>query len=318
MSDNLSQEMTIEEVRAANEAWCEKMASDNPQMVKQAESTINDYTRTRVREDGIWRRVMPVQPIADSELDRAVDTDEPIKIIDREPDSPGSITIPFAGLPNNLYIKGERYKCHFARVVTPRFTKDFDQLRTYHMDIRQVLSDNSIKDMLAEEDSKFISAVNTALVGPNLVTPTSGTVQHQVIPGGITRDSLWDSMEIMPSTPSCLEVHTALINNITIKRVCKLTRNEMGGNLAEELMRNGWTLSNFMGVDWIITIKKGLVPTNTIYYFADPKFIGKAFSLVDTTMYVKREAYMLEFFAYETIGGAIGWTSGLARVDFQG
>ena len=64
----------------------------------------------------------------------------------------------------NLYIRGPRYLVMMDRIVTPRFTKDVDELRTWIMDIRQVLSDNAIKDMLAEEDGKFITAVNTALV----------------------------------------------------------------------------------------------------------------------------------------------------------
>jgi hypothetical protein len=107
-----------------------------------------------------------------------------------------------------------------------------DELRTWIMDIRQVLSDNAIKDMLAEEDGKFIRAVNTAIVGAGLVVPTSGVVQHEVIAGGITRDTLWDALKIMPNTPSNLEVHTILINHITIKEVCKFGRNEMGGDLS--------------------------------------------------------------------------------------
>ena len=84
--------------------------------------------------------------------------------------------------------------------------------------------------------------------------------------------------------------------NITIKEVAKFTRNEMGGDLSEEVMRNGWTLSECMGVKWVITIKKGIVPTNTMYHFADPKFIGKSYMLEDTTMYIRREAYFIEFF----------------------
>jgi hypothetical protein len=71
-----------------------------------------------------------------------------------------------------------------------------------------------------------------------------------------------------------------------------------------------------MNVKWIITIKRDLIPDDTIYMFADPKFIGKSFTLEDTTMYIKREAYLLEFFAYETAGGTIGHTGGLARADF--
>lgn len=40
----------------------------------------------------------------------------------------------------------------------------------------------------------------------------------------------------------------------------------------------------------------------TVSKFADPKFIGKSFTLIDESLYVRREAYMIEFFAYETIG----------------
>lgn len=309
--------LTQEQSRMFSEAIFEKLASRDPMLEKQAADAINEFTRTKMREDGFYRRILPPIPIGNDELDRAVDTDKPVKVIDKEPDSPAAISIPFATLPTNLYIRGMRYRVMFDRIATPRFTKDVDELRTWIMDIRQVLSDNAIKDMLAEEDGKFIRAVNTVIVGPGLTVPTSGVVQHEVIAGGITRDTLWDGLKVMPNTPSNLEVHVVLCNNITIKEVGKFTHNEMGGTLSEDIMKNGWSLQKFLGVEWIVTIKKGLVPTNTCYQFGDPKFIGKSFILEDTTMYVRREAYMLEFFAYETMGGTIGHTSGLARVDYQ-
>ncbi len=313
----MSATMTQEESKLLNEAIFEKLSSRDPALEKQAVDAVNDFTRTKMREDGFYRRLMPPIPISNDDLDRQVDTDKPVKVVDKEPDSPAAISIPFATLPTNLYIRGPRYRVMFDRIVTPRFTKDVDELRTWIMDIRQVLSDNAIKDMLAEEDGKFIRAVNTALVGAGLTVPTSGVVQHEVIAGGITRDTLWDAMKVMPNTPSNLEVHAVLLNNITIKEVAKFSRNEMGGDLSSDIMKNGWSLQEFMGVKWIITIKKGLIPTNTMYHFADPKFIGKSYVLEETTMYIRREAYMLEFFAYETMGGTIGHTSGLARVDFQ-
>jgi hypothetical protein len=170
--------------------------------------------------------------------------------------------------------------------------------------------------MLAEEDGKFLRAVNTALIGQNQTVPTSGVIQHQAIAGGITRSTLWDSMKVMPNTPSNLEVHSVLLNNITIKEIAKFTRNEMGGDISAEVMKNGWTAKEFMGITWIITIKKGLVPTNTMYHFADPKFIGKAYELEQTTMFIKREAFMLEFYGYESLGATIGHTGGIARIDF--
>lgn len=309
--------MTQEDAKQISEAIFEKLSSRDAVLEKEAADAVNDFTRTKMREDGFYRRIMPPLPITNDELDRQVDTDKPVKVVDKEPDSPAAISIPFATLPMNLYIRGRRYRVMFDRIATPRFTKDVDELRTWIMDIRQVLSDNAIKDMLAEEDGKFIRAVNSAIVGPGLTVPTSGTVQHEVIAGSITRDTLCDSLKVMPNTPSNLEVHLVLVNNITIKEVMKFTHNEMGGTISEDIIKKGWSLQEFLGCQWIVTIKKGLVPTNTMYHFADPKFIGKSYILEDTTMYIRREAYMLEFFAYETLGGSIGHTSGLARVDFE-
>jgi hypothetical protein len=305
-----------EETQVLNQVLFEKLASNDPMMEKEAIDAINDFTRVRMREDGFLRRIMPPLQITNEELDRQVTTDKPVKVVDKEPDSPAAISVPFATLPMNLYIRGPRYLVMMDRILTPRFTKDVDELRTWIMDIRQVLSDNAIKDMLAEEDGKFITAVNTALVGAGSTVPTSGVVQYEQIAGGITRDTLWDAMKIMPNTPSNLEVHTVLINNITIKEVCKFGRTEMGGDMSQDIMQDGWSEQQFMGVRWIITIKKDIIATNSMYMFADPKFIGKHYTLEDTTMYIRREAYMLEFFAYETNGASLGHTSGLARADF--
>jgi hypothetical protein len=307
---------TREEDELLNVRTFEKLSSDDPQMVKQGADAVLDFTRRRMREDGFWRKIQPMVPVTNDKLTRKVDTDKPVVIVDKEPNSPAAISIPFATLPSNLYILGNRYEVHFDRITTPRFTKDVDDLRTWIMDIRQVLSDNAIKDMLAEEDTKFLLAVNNAILGAGLVVPTSGVIQHEEISGGITRDSLWDSLKIMPNCPASIEVHTILCNHITIKDVCKFGRDEMGGDLSQDIMKNGWTQTEFMGKTWIITIKKGLVGNGTMYHFGDPKFIGKAYSLEDTVLFVRREAYFLEFFSYETVGGAIANSSALARADF--
>lgn len=303
------------ETQLLNETLFEQL--DTPGMEKQAIDAVNDFTRTKMREDGFYRRILPPLQISNDELDRQVDTDKPVKVVDKEPDSPAAISIPFATLPINVYIRGPRYRVMFDRIVTPRFVKDVDELRTWVMDIRQVLSDNAIKDMLAEEDSKFIAACNAVMIGPDVPVPYNGNiVQWETIEGGITRETLLDSFKIMPRGPSHLEVHTVLINNVTIKEIQKFGRDEMGGDFSQDIIRNGWAESNFMGARWIITIKRDLVPDDSIFMFADPKFIGKSYLLEDTTMYIRREAYMLEFFAYETTGGSIGHAGGIARADF--
>jgi hypothetical protein len=302
------------EAQLLNETLFEQLST--PGMEKTAIDAVNDFTRTKMREDGFYRRIMPPLQISNDELDRQVDTDKPVKIVDKEPDSPAAISIPFATLPVNLYIRGPRYRVMFDRIVTPRFTKDVDELRTYVMDIRQVLSDNAIKDMLAEEDSKFLAAVDLAIGAAGVNVPTSGVPQHENIVGGVTRDTVVEALKIMPKTPSHLEVNTILVNNVTIKEIMKWGRDEAGGDFSQDTLKNGWSEAELLNCRWIITIKRDLVADDSIYMFADPKFIGKNYLLEDTTMYIKREAYMLEFFAYETCGGTIGHTSGIARANF--
>ena len=86
--------------------------------------------------------------------------------------------------------------------------------------------------------------------------------------------------------------------------------------MSQDLLKNGWSEQEFMNARWIITIKRDLVPDDSIYTFAAPKFIGKSYLLEDTTLYVKREAFLLEFFGYESMGSAIGNTNAMGRADF--
>jgi len=285
-------------------------------MEKQAQDAVNDYIRVRMREDGFHRRIIPPVQITNDELDRQVDTDKPVKIVDKEPQSPAAISVPFATQPVNRYIRGPRFRVMFDRIMTPRFTKDIDELRTYDMDIRQILSDNSIKDMLAEEDGKFIAVCNLLLVAADAVVPETGVAQWQTIGGGITRDTVAEAMKILPSTPNHLNPATVLINNVSIWDIVKWGRDESGGDLSQDLLERGFAEREIMGVRWIVTIKRDLVPDGSIFEYAEPKYLGKFYILEDTTMYIDRKAFMLEFYAYESLGSAIANVAAVGRADF--
>lgn len=299
-----------------NQAVYESLNSQDPMRQKEAASAVQDFVRVKVREDSFAEQILPSIPCANDELTRVTWTDKPMVIIDKEPGSPAAVTVPYAMLPMNQYIKGPRFMVSFSRILTRRFTKDVSEFRTWIMDIRQVISDNAIKDMMAERDSKFISCVDRCMVSPGATVPTSGIVQHQVLGGGVNRNSLWRMLEIMPSTNSNFEAMTCLINNLTIKRICAFGRNEMGGDIAQDIMKDGWSMQTFMGRRWIVTIKRALVPTNRVYMFADPRCLGRSLVLEDTTMHIHREAFFIEFFAYWEGGGAIANTNAVAAADF--
>lgn len=292
------------------------LMSDNPAYVKEANETITGYTRLKMREAGFLRKLLPQTPVTNSDLDRSMDPGTLQIIVDMEPDSPGAITVGFGSQPDTLIIRGSRYRVVFRRIQTVKFTQDVDLLRTYIMDIRSILSDNSIKDMLAEEDGKAINAVNRALIGPGVVSPLSGSVQHAQIRGGISRDTWFDSLNIMPANSSNLEVHTILMNHLTVKELAKMDFVEFGGDTAQNIMLKGWTLDELSGKRLLVTIKKNIVTNNSFYHFCSPEFLGKHFSLEDTTMYVKRDGSMIEFYATQLSGLAFGNWNGLARADF--
>lgn len=299
--------------RVANETLFDWLTSDG--QIKRAEDAINAFTRLKVREDGVQRRVTPFLQLSNDELDRD-GQEKPVKWVDREPDSPAAISVPYATSPMNVYITGPRYPVRFHRIQSPRFTKDVSELRTWYMDIRQVLSDNSIKDMLHEEDRKFFVAVNAAMGGTaDVASPLSGVIQWKTIPGGVTRDGAREAMKILPSGPTHLESSTIVINNVTVQELGKWGRDEMGGDMAQDLVKNEWSETKWMGRDLVITIKRDLVPDSSMYMFPDVKFFGKAFVLEDTTMHVKREAFMLSWFCYEEIGSGIGNTAAPTRAD---
>ena len=166
----------------------EKGASADIEKVAQ---TANEVTRTQIREGSFANKILPPEKIGNERLTKTM-TEDLIVIDDLEPDSPGAKYVPFETVPEGEIITGSRYITPMARIVTPMFTKDIDQLRTYDYPIRKVLTDNSIKDGMATHDRKFIETVNSIVMnttgsGPNTPHPVTGTVQFMDFEEGLDR-----------------------------------------------------------------------------------------------------------------------------------
>lgn len=285
--------------------------------IKTASDAVTDYTRTKLREEGFFGKIMPSIQVDDSQLTRQVSDPRPCIVIDKQAESGPAMTIPFATTPRNMWIKAPRYIVSFSRIVTPQFQADKDMLRTWHMDIRQQVSDQAVRDIGTEEDTKFIQTANTAMIGADQPVPANNNVvQWKTIPGGITRDAIKSAKAIMRKGPGKLSAEVALVNHITILEFEAFDRNEIGGDLAQDIFKNGFAETTIFKLKLFATIKDDLVPDDAMYLFADPKFIGKHFVLEDTTMYLETRAFMLSFFAYKSLGSAIASTHGLARADF--
>jgi hypothetical protein len=311
--------MNISEVKMMNESVVQGLTSQDYGIRKQAEDKVNNYLRLRQREEGFARKFYDVADVTPSDLDKQVDTPLPVIVKDMEPNSAGAYTVPFGTSPMDSNLTAPRYRVMFDRIMSRRYVADVNELLTYDMDIRQIFNDFILKDILAEEDRKFMTVVDTIanVANPNTVNTTLESCLTAEM-GGLDRGTLANSMRGLPSTNRRLNPVAALVNNYTIWDVVALTREEIGGDLAEDMFTNGFTERTIMGLKWNITIKNDLVADDYVYHFAAPKYLGDFFVLDNICMSTKHEDFIMSFYAYECIGATIANIAAVACAIFQG
>jgi hypothetical protein len=332
---------TLQDSKTTNAALVSCILEEGDGEIKSAATAGTNMIRRRIREDGFLRNIIPPETVTNADLDRVVNSDKPVIIEDMEPLSPGAVSIPFGGSADSVFFYGNKFTVQFNPVTTREYVKDINELRTYRMDLRQVITDNALKDVQAREDGDFISLIDS-LVGANPAnwgavasngtagsyTPTGGSApsvtnagiyQNWNIYGGFTRDNYVEATKVIENQN--LNNGIVLINRPTFKNWLKLTRDMAGGDLSMELFKNGakaLTSSEIFGIKHLITIKRDLVPDNTLYLFTEPGFLGRFYELTPLTMYVKKEKDFLRFSARETIGLAIANIAGVAQWNFVG
>jgi hypothetical protein len=302
-----------------NGAFLEKL--NNPAMKQAAQEDLNDFVRAEMREEGAFRKIMTMQKLDDTELNPQLGTDLPVKLCWKEPRSPGAMTIPFMGAPRQFFIRGSNFPVYFVEVVGPSHMKHMNELRVYPYDIRQVLTDHSIRDVQEEEDRRaFVDGFDAAMIGVNQVSPFTGVAQWKTIRGGWTRSNLAEALKAVPSGTTKSKPEKCVINAVTVYDFMKWGRDEMGGDMSQDLLKNGrsegnWLSGEFMNVNWLVTIKYNLVPDGALYMFAPEEFMGYSYALTDLTMFIERRAEMIQFHPYETIGAGLGNVGGICRRD---
>lgn len=316
----------ISEIRTINDTFIEMVKAGE---TKEAAVSATQFTRNKLREESFAEKVLTPIDIANDELNKAEDPELLVKWCDREPDQAPAMSVPLGTVPDGYQFKGTRYPVYFSRIMSPRFSKDIDKLRTYDYDIRGIMMENAVKDIATEIDTKFINKVNEAVGQKNTANAwVSGALQSPQwveIPGGITRANVAEAFKTMmklrvPFGPmqgnatgsqGCM-----LMNNVTAVDFLKLERSEAGGDLSEKMFVDGTPPQTIFGVKSVFTIKRDLIPDGTVYLFSSEEFFGKYLRLQPLTTFLRTEAYMLHWFIYTFLGMSIGNVRGAARIDF--
>ena len=306
----------VENIQALNQQLLSRIEAANDGNVKEAAAAGTNMIRRKIREEGFTRRIIPPQTVGNEDLDRVVEHDRPVIIEEMEPLSKGAKTIPFGDSADSQSFYGNKYTVVFNPITTPEWTKDINELRTYRMDLRQVITDNSLKDIQTEEDGKFIAMCDT-IVGPVAGVGAAGVQQNFNIAGGITRDTYKEVLSKLEDMD--LNNGVFLMNRRTAKEFLGWDRSEIGGDLAQDLLKQGLTAlqeATIFGVKHIFTIKRALVPDNVVYLFTEPGFLGKFYVLSDVTMFVEKKKDILRFSAREVLGLTVANVAGIAKVNF--
>lgn len=317
-------ELTTSQVNAA---FFQKIASGRQEDIEKAAAAAEDYTRVRLREDGFFRKILPPEPITNDDLDRLADSDRNQVVVDKEIDSGPAMTVPYGTRPAMQYINTDRYAVTIARTRTKKYYKDISTFRTDRADIRKLISNNLVKDLLAEEDTKFI-AVSNAIVGSAAAydatafnADNSSSNQHYAVTlnsSYIDRIAFNDALNVLPRLSSNLVPSTLLVNSIMVNDLQKWGLDELGSDLAGEILIKGWSERELLGKRLIVTIKRNLVNDNELFMYAEPKFMGHFYTIQDATIHMEREdSTIIKFFAFKEDGAAIGNTLSIGKATFS-
>jgi hypothetical protein len=296
---------------------------------KKAAVSVQSFTRNKLREESFTEKIITPIDISNDDLDKAENPELLVKWNDREPDTAPAVTIPLGVVPDMFQFNGTRYPSYFTRITSPKFNKDIDTLRGYDYDIRAIMLELSTKDIATEIDTRFMERVNSIIGDVNTANPLNGLglPQNVTISGGINRENVAEAFKVIkrlkvpfgPSQPDGGESKgVMLMNNVTADDFVKMSRSEVGGDLAQDMFVNGLPSKTLLGVKPIYTIKDTLVPDGVIYLFSSEEFFGKYYRLQPLTVFMKNEAYFLEYFQYMNLSLAIGNVKGVVKVDFNG
>jgi len=274
--------------------------------IKEAADMGSRFTRTKLREDAWSRSVITPITIGDDELDRAVDHDLPVKIIEKEPDTK-AYAMTFKGSARGTWFYGERYMAKFFKIESKHHKKNKFELMTYQNDIRQLLTEIAQKEIARVEDETMNAGLEAVAIGAQKLT----------LAGGLTPANVAFALKAhidRASGVSPQPVGKLLMTKSLYYDIVKLPHTTIGAP-AGRIYENGVdSEEKLWGIPVITTIKSDIIANTDFYILPPEEYLGKFYMLQDATLFIEMKADMIEFWLYEAIAQAIGNSLGPTRV----
>jgi hypothetical protein len=274
--------------------------------IKEAAAEGSAFIREFVRQESYAREILTPVLLQDDEIDRDENTDEPKKIVEKEPKSVATF-VQFQGAGPRTWFKGPRYSVFFGKTESQHFTKSKFQLMTYQNDIRKMLSDNSVKDMADQEDSKWQQTVD-ALIAAN-------PLEQNVNAGGFNSTAFKSGFQKMVGRRRPIGKMT--MTKGLYYEALDLVATSVGNDVASRHYDDGVeNEEKLWGFPVITTIKSTIHDPKKAYIYSPENYLGNFFLLQDATLYIKQEADTITFWTYAAPGIGIGNRLSIQSITF--
>ena len=276
--------------------------------VKEAQDEGSAFIRQKVRQESFAREVINPILLEDDELDRDENTDQPKKIVEKEPDSVATFVI-FQGTGPRTWFKGPRFAVKFGKTESQRFTKNKWELMTYQNDIRKILSDNSVKDMADQEDIKYIGTLDS-------IAALNAAVQ---ISAAAAFNSAAFRVGFQRMVGRRQPIGKILLTKELYYEALDLPATSVGDDVASRHYDSGIEEEEKLwGIPVVSTMKSDILNPKKAYVIAPENFHGVFFLLQDATLFIKQEADIIEFWSYAAPGIGIGNSVSFQVLSFPG
>ena len=310
---------TSDQIKAFDHEFRDMLLSKDPSMVKQASLPGTTYFRTRIRENAVYRKLLPPVAVTADDFDTNEFSDIPSMIVELDFNSEGAMQVPFETPTVGATFNGRKMRCEFQRVMTPKYHIDKIRLTGYKMPILDLLYDYMLKDIMDVEDEAW-TRQNEAIVG------SWDDQEAQFNEFGIRRAILqgWDRTGFsnihdgMVLTKGKLKPSKSLMNEVLYGKLVILDRSAIGGDAAQDMLFDGVRTTKLNGLDVLVTSKDTVCGINDQWIFTDPQFYGAFYTYEDVNMVTdEKDNIELNFFAHETIGGVIANRAGVCKITYD-
>ena len=264
------------------------------------------FVRSKIREIGFARRVLPPENVTRAELTRATNHDTLIKIVDIEHNSK-AMPVNFASEADERYLQGKRYALPFFKVESEKFVKSEGELLAYDYAITKVIEENSVKDIQRVEDEKFIeySEAAVSITGKRLVSAATAIDRKEI-------NSLFKMIDYDE-----LSVGTVLMNTVDWDDWLIQPATEIGSPLASEITVDGYKYQTILKRKLVVTNKHDIVAPGEVWAYTEPSYLGNFFILNDIKFWIKKEADLVLWKSWEYIAEGFGNIKSIAKIELD-